>query len=44
VYLHKTYLRLASINKKYDDIYAPYEENPWIIGKIVGHFTPIEKY
>ncbi|WP_314794901.1 S24 family peptidase [Gemella sanguinis] len=43
VYLHKTYLRLVSINKKYDDIYAPYEENPRIIGKIVGNFTPIEE-
>ncbi len=43
VYLHKTYLRLVSINKKYDDIYAPYEENSRVIGKIVGHFTPIEK-
>lgn len=43
VYRHKTYLRLVSINEKYDDIYAPYEENPRIIGKIVGHFTPIEK-
>lgn len=43
VYLHKTYLLLVSINKKYDDIYAPYEENPRIIGKIVGNFTPIEE-
>ena len=43
VYLHKTYLRLVSINEKYDDIYAPYEENPRIIGKIVGNFTPIEE-
>lgn len=42
VYLHKTYLRLVSINKKYDDIYAPYEENPRIIGKIVGNFTPVK--
>ena len=42
VYLHKTYLRLVSINKEYDDIYAPYEENPRIIGKIVGNFTPIK--
>ncbi|MFS9331270.1 XRE family transcriptional regulator [Streptococcus mitis] len=42
VYRHKTYLRLVSINEKYDDIYAPYEENPRIIGKIVGHFTPID--
>ena len=42
VYLHKTYLLLVSINKKYDDIYAPYEENPRIIGKIVGNFTPVK--
>lgn len=43
VYRHKTYLRLVSINEKYEDIFAPYEENPRIIGKIVGHFTPIEQ-
>lgn len=43
VYRNKTYLRLVSINEKYDDIFAPYEENPRIIGKIVGHFTPVEK-
>lgn len=35
------YLRLVSINEKYDDIYAPYEVNTRIIEKIVGHFTPI---
>lgn len=43
VYRHKTYLRLVSINENYDDIFAPYEENPRIIGKIVGHFTPIDQ-
>lgn len=43
VYRHKTYLRLASINDKYDDIYAPYEENPPIIDGVVGNFTPIER-
>lgn len=43
VYFHKTYLLLVSIKKKYADIYAPYEENPRIIGKIVGNFTPIEE-
>ena len=43
VYRHKTYLRLVSINENYDDIFAPYEENTRIIGKIVGHFTPIEQ-
>ena len=35
------YLRLVSINEKYDDIYAPYEVNTRITEKIVGHFTPI---
>ncbi len=43
VYFHKTYLLLVSIKKKYADIYVPYEENPRIIGKIVGNFTPIEE-
>ena len=43
VYLHKSYLRLVSINKKYDDIYAPCEENPRIIGKIGGNFMFIEE-
>lgn len=43
VYRHKTYLRLASINDKYDDIYTPCEENLRIIGKIIGNFTPIEE-
>lgn len=43
VYRHKTYLRLVSINDEYDDIFAPYEENPRIIGRIVGHFTPLER-
>lgn len=41
IYRNKTYLRMVSINEKYEDIFAPYEENPRIIGKIVGHFTPI---
>lgn len=31
IYRNKTYLRLVSINEKYDDIYAPYEDNPRII-------------
>lgn len=42
VYRHKTYLRLVSINEKYDDIYAPYEEKPLIIGRVVGHFKSVE--
>ena len=42
VYRHQTYLRLVSINEAYDDIFAPFEENPRIIGRIVGHFKPVE--
>lgn len=42
VYREKDGLRLVSINSKYKDKFAPYEENPRIIGKIVGNFMPIE--
>lgn len=42
VYKEKDGLRLVSINKKYKDKFAPFEENPRIIGKIVGNFIPIE--
>ena len=42
VYKEKDGLRLVSINNKYKDKFAPYEENPRIIGKIVGNFMPIE--
>ena len=34
VYRHKTYLRLVSINEKYDDIYAPYEKNLGSLGRL----------
>ena len=34
-------LRLVSINPKYKDIFISYDENPRIIGKIVGSFTPL---
>lgn len=40
VYREKKYLRLVSINKKYQDKFAPFEEDPRIIGKIVGSFLP----
>ncbi|KXT76638.1 LexA family transcriptional regulator [Streptococcus sp. DD12] len=44
-YIKKVYreadgLRLVSINKKYQDKFAPYEEEPRIVGKIVGNFMP----
>lgn len=42
VYREKDGLRLVSINSKYKDKFAPYEEDPRIIGKIVGNFMPIE--
>ena len=42
VYREKEGLRLVSINKAYKDIYIPYDENPRIVGKIVGGFMPLE--
>lgn len=42
VYREEEGLRLVSINKDYKDIYIPYDENPRIVGKIVGDFIPLE--
>ena len=42
VYKEKDGLRLVSINNKYKEKFAPYEEDPRIIGKVVGNFMPIE--
>ncbi|WP_019319803.1 helix-turn-helix domain-containing protein [Streptococcus mutans] len=42
VYREETGLRLVSLNKKYADKFAPYDENPRIIGLIVGNFIPLE--
>lgn len=46
IYIKKVYreeggLRLVSINKDYPDKFAPFDENPRVIGKIVGHFRPL---
>lgn len=46
-YIKKVYrepdgLRLVSLNPKYKDRFAPYNEDPRIIGKIVGNFMPYE--
>ena len=46
-YIKKVYrepdgLRLVSLNPKYKDKFAPFEEDPRIIGKIIGNFMPIE--
>lgn len=45
-YIKKVYrepdgLRLVSLNQKYKDRFAPYDEDPRIIGKIVGNFMPL---
>ncbi|MGT2907793.1 helix-turn-helix domain-containing protein [Streptococcus dentiloxodontae] len=42
VYREEDGLRLVSINKAYKDKFASYDENPRIVGKIVGSFTPLE--
>ena len=43
VYKEANGLRLVSTNEKYSDKFAPFSEEPRIIGKVVGSFTPIEK-
>ena len=35
-------LRLVSINPKYDDIFITYDEDPRVVGIIVGNFMPLE--
>ena len=42
VYREEEGLRLVSINKDYPDKFAPFDENPRVVGKIVGHFMPLE--
>lgn len=42
VYREEEGLRLVSINPKYSDLLAPYNEEPRIVGKIVGNFMPLE--
>jgi len=41
VYREEDGLRLVSLNSKYKDKFAPYDEGPRIIGKIVDNFTPL---
>ena len=36
-------LRLVSINPKYRDIFLSYDEEPRVVGIIVGNFFPVEK-
>lgn len=42
VYKEKNGLRLVSLNNKYADKFAPFSEEPRIIGKVVGNFMPLE--
>lgn len=42
VYREPNGLRLVSLNPKYKDKFAPFDEDPRIIGKIVGNFMPFE--
>lgn len=42
VYREEEGLRLVSLNKKYSDKFAPFDENPRIIGKIIANFMPLE--
>ncbi|CQR25025.1 Phage transcriptional repressor [Streptococcus varani] len=42
VYLEENGFRLVSINKDYPDKFAPAEDEPRIVGKIVGNFMPME--
>ncbi|WP_270616032.1 XRE family transcriptional regulator [Streptococcus koreensis] len=41
VYREELGLRLVSLNPKYEDIFLPYDEDPRIIGIIVGNFLPL---
>ena len=49
VYIKKLYreedgFRMVSINKaKNPERFIPYEDEPIIVGKVVGHFTPVTK-
>ena len=42
VYLESDGYRLVSLNKKYEDLLAPVEDSPRIIGKITNRFTKIK--
>lgn len=44
VYKEKNRYRIVSINPKYPDIYAYESDEFKIVGKVVGHFRPIEKF
>ena len=43
VYREEHGLRLVSINSKYKDIFIPYNEDPRVVGIVVGNFFPLEE-
>lgn len=43
VYREENGLRLVSINPKYEDIFITYDEDPRVVGIIVGHFMPLKE-
>ena len=47
IYIKKLYreddgFRMVSLNKDYPDKFIPYEDEPRIVGLVVGHFMPVE--
>ena len=43
VYREENGLRLVSINPKYEDIFITYDEDPRVVGIIVGNFMPLKE-
>ena len=43
VYREEEGLRLVSINPRYDDIFISYDEDPRVVGIIVGNFIPLKE-
>ena len=43
VYREENGLRLVSINSKYRDIFISYDEDPRVVGIIVGNFIPLKE-
>ena len=41
LYREKEGFRMLSLNDKYPDEFIPYEDDPHIVGKVVGHFMPV---
>ncbi|MGV3323855.1 S24 family peptidase, partial [Streptococcus hyovaginalis] len=47
IYIKKLYrdvdgFRMVSLNKDYPEKFIPYEDEPRIVGLVVGHFMPVE--